>query len=351
MRVSAKPENLIERILVALGKIPTPLMETFSAMVVARTIMVATKLEIFEALEQGSLTVSEVAKRCGTHKEATRKLMNVLVASNYLSYTEGERYSLAPVARNWLLKSSPTSLYDQMMFRFMEWHFTEHCEEYVRTGKRLDEKDAIKSDEQWMLYQRGMRSYASMAASELAKITPVPKGARDMLDIGGAHGYNSVTLCRKHPGLRSVILELPEAVKQSAPVLAEEGMGDRVVHRAGSALTDDLGTEEWDIVFIAQVLHHFDDATNRDLTRRVARALRSGGVFVIQEVIRTKSPKEAGQTGTLYDLFFGITSQAGLWNYEEMADWQREAGLVPKKPIPFRSAPGLGLQVAVKAVR
>jgi chemotaxis methyl-accepting protein methylase len=55
-------------------------------------------------------------------------------------------------------------------------------------------------------------------------------------------------------------------------------MGDRVVHRAGNALTDDLGTGAYDIVLIAQVVHHFTADQNRELAERVARALRPGGV-------------------------------------------------------------------------
>jgi hypothetical protein len=55
-----------------------------------------------------------------------------------------------------------------------------------------------------------------------------------------------VSLCRKHPGLRSVILDLPEAVQHAETILAEEKMGERVTHRPGNALTDELGTEAID---------------------------------------------------------------------------------------------------------
>jgi SAM-dependent methyltransferase len=137
-------------------------------------------------------------------------------------------------------------------------------------------------------------------------------------------------------------------VKHAAPILARENMGDRVSHRIGNALEADLGNAAWDVVFVAYLVHHFDDPTNRELARRVARALRPGGVFVIQEVIRPHTPQEAGQTGALMDLYFAVTSESGTWSFEEMASWQRDAGLLPQKPIRFRSIPGAGQQVAVK---
>jgi hypothetical protein len=65
-------------------------------------------------------------------------------------------------------------------------------------------------------------------------------------------------------------------------------------------------------------------------------------------MFRPRSPEEAGQLGALLDLYFAVTSKAGTWSVEEMADWQREADLVPQEPIRFRSIPGSGQQVAVK---
>ena len=60
-------------------------------------------------------------------------------------------------------------------------------------------------------------------------------------------------------GLRAVVLDLPEAVEHAAPILEHEGMGDRVVLRAGDALTDDLGEATYDLVFMFSLVHHFDE--------------------------------------------------------------------------------------------
>ena len=145
-----------------------------------------------------------------------------------------------------------------------------------------------------------------------------------------------------------MVLDLPQAVRHSAPLLAEEGMGDRVVHREGDALADDLGEESYDLVITAQLVHHFSAEQNRDLTNRIARALRPGGVYAILEEFRSPTPKDAGQVGALLDFYFALTSQSGTWSPEEMADWQRAAGLEPRRPIRFRTAPGAGIQAATK---
>jgi predicted O-methyltransferase YrrM len=167
-----------------------------------------------------------------------------------------------------------------------------------------------------------------------------------MPDIGGSHGYFSVAICRRHPGLRATVLDLPSAIEHAAPLLDAEGMSDRVQLVAGDALADDLDAEAYDVVFLMSLVHHFDEAANRALAEKVARPLRRGGVMVIGEALR---PKVGGrQLGAFFDLYFGMTSESGTWTFDEMALWQREAGLVPRKPMPLRFFSELGLQVGDK---
>ncbi|MEA2600957.1 MAG: hypothetical protein QOF89_1949 [Acidobacteriota bacterium] len=346
MKLGGRPQNPIEWLGAKLGLLPQPLLDTHVAMLLARAVMEGTRLGVFEALAAGPLTAEEAAARCNGEPRATRKLLDALAGCEYLRFDSG-RYALSPMARKWLLAGSPQSLRDKMLFQLLEWDYLEHLGDFVRTGQPLELHSTLARDD-WGLYQRGMRSVASTWAPEVARRTPVPKGARDLLDVGGSHGLLSAALCRRYPGLRAVILELPEAVEHAAPLLAREGMGDRVVHRAGNALTDDLGTEAWDVVLVSSLVHHFDDATNRALAKRIARALRPGGVFVIQELYRPSSPGEAGQIGALLDLYFAVTSQSGTWSFAEMAGWQREAGLKPRKPVKLVTVPGVGQQAAVK---
>jgi len=313
----------------------------------ARAIMVAAKLGVFDALRERPLSAVDVAAKCGTAAGATEKLLNALVASDYITYRNGA-YALTAGARKWITRDSPTSLRDKLLFEFVEWEMVEHFDDFVRTGRPLDMHES-DSDEHWALYQRAMRALAGVGAPEIVQRTPVPTGATTMLDVGGSHGFISVAMCRRYPQMRAVVLDLPPAVKHAASILAAEGMGDRVTHRAGNAVEDDLGTDQWDLIYMSQLVHHFDEATNRQFARRVARALKPGGVFVILELLRPSSPRDAGQAGALLDLYFALTSRSGTWSVEEMAGWQRDAGLTPRKPIHMRTIPGFAEVVATKS--
>jgi SAM-dependent methyltransferase len=113
-------------------------------------------------------------------------------------------------------------------------------------------------------------------------------------------------------------------------------------------LNADLGDEQYDFVFIGNLLHHFDAEANRTLVARIARALRPGGVFAAFEVLRPPRPQAAGQMEVLADLYFAVTSKSGTWSAPEIADWQSAAGLEPRRAARMLTAPGFGLQAARK---
>jgi len=341
MRFGMIGDGPLEKVIVGSSLFPAPMLEGY-AMVSTRALLVATQLGLFESLTDGPSTAAEVAARCGTDVIGTEKLLNLLVGMRHVRATRDGRYRLSRRSRRWL--TGPGSVRDSILMKDLEWRWLEGLESFVRTGRQQDVHETMSRDD-WRLYQRGMRSNAGALAPLIARRTPVPDGARDMLDIGGSHGYFSVALCRRHPDLRATVLDLPEAVEHAAPLLEAEGMGERVTMRAGDALTDDLGTEAYDLVFMMSLVHHFDDATNRELVRRAAAALRPGGVMVISDAIRL-GPRDNDQVGSFFDLYFAMTSQAGLWTYEEMADWQREAGLAPRRPIRLPLSRSNGLQVA-----
>src|SRR5262245_54702982 len=121
MRIGSVADNPIEWVLQKLGVIPTPMVETFLAPLLARSVMVGTRLGVFEVLQDGPLTAPQVAEKLGTHPVGTEKLLNALVGGKYVRY-DGQRYRLGHVARKWLLKSSKSSLHDNLIHRFLEWY-------------------------------------------------------------------------------------------------------------------------------------------------------------------------------------------------------------------------------------
>ena len=98
MRYGIIAESAVERIGLASGQVPTPMLEPYGAGF-GRALMVATKIGLFEAMNKAPLTAEEVAVRCDVDNRGVEKLMNLLVGMRYLRRGSDARYDLTKLSR------------------------------------------------------------------------------------------------------------------------------------------------------------------------------------------------------------------------------------------------------------
>jgi 2-polyprenyl-3-methyl-5-hydroxy-6-metoxy-1,4-benzoquinol methylase len=347
MNIKLTAENPFEWIALKANLVPLPLIETQIYFTVARIIMAGAELGIFEAIGKDRLTVEQIAQKCNTNQSATEQLLNSLTGIGYISYSN-HSYSIPNKFQKWLLKSNESNLIGKLRFQLLEWDVLNHLEEFIRTGKALDLHNHSMDQNGWKLYQEGMRDLSVNAAKELARKLPVPKGATNMLDIGGSHGLYSIELCKKNIGLSSTILELPVAIDSASAIASRYDQSGMVSYKAGNVLTDDLGDSIFDIVMINNVVHHFTVQQNEELALKIAKALKPGGIYVVGEMIRNDKPGKGGIMAAATGLYFSLTSQSGNWSELEIKSWQSKAGLKHLKTIPAMTVPGFKMVVGKK---
>lgn len=311
--------------------------DTWLGLLRARVLMTATRVKVFDAIGEGQIDADAVASRCGTNPRATLALLRALESTGFLDSDNG-RYELNDSSR--ALVTGRGSLRDKVLFMELEEEWWDGCDDFVRSGTPIDIHGSLDA-RRWGIYQRGMRAGKDEGADEVAELLDLDDTATIALDIGGGHGTYGVALCRRYRQLSATILDLPAAIEQAAPLLAAEGLGDRVRHRAGDAREADLGQP--DVVVMASLVHHFDDSTNRALVGRIARAMKPGGKLAIVEVVRG-----AGPAGGLLDLYFAMTSESGTWTTEEIASWYEAAGLEVCERARLRSFGSVGVVIGVR---
>jgi len=346
MKIKNQPENLLEWIALKANLAPIPLVDTQVAFNAARAIMAAAELGIYEVIGKNSKSAEDVSSACKTHPEATRHLLDALVGIGYLQWSNGN-YTLKQKFHKWLLKESESNLIGKLRFQILEWEWMAKLEDYVRTGKTLEMHGSMSPGE-WQLYQEGMRDLSINVAKEVAPKIPVPKGATAMLDIGGSHGLFSIELCKRHSSLSSTIMELPGAIEAASAIAKRYDTTNRVTYVAGNALNDDLGKEKYDLIMINNVVHHFTSEQNFFLAKKIAAALKPGGIYAIGEFIRQSKPGEGGIAASTTGLYFSLTSSSGTWSIDEMEAWQKSAGLKIEKPVSPMSLPGWKILISIK---
>ena len=148
--------------------------------------------------------------------------------------------------------------------------------------------------------------------------------------------------------MKAFILDLPPAVDKAEPLLRKKYSGNNIIYKKGNALTDDFGNEEFDLILISSLMHHFTAEQNNIVTKKIEKALKKGGYLIIQEFIRPEPSAKMEMVGTILDLFFNLSSTSGNWSMEELIQFQKQAGLKFKKVKKFLSLPGFVQVVAQK---
>lgn len=346
MKFKARAENPLEWVALKLNLAPLPLVDTQMAFNAARAIMAGAELGIYEALGKNERTAEEIATECNTNPHASTQLLNCLVGLGYLGW-KNSRYYLRKKYHKWLLKESEANLVAKLRFQIAEWNWMARLEDYVRTGKSMHLHSSV-NEKEWQLYQEGMRDLSISAAKDLAKKIPIATTATNLLDIGGSHGLYSIELCKKHPGLQSTILELPPALEAARAIAARYDSTGRVQYKPGNALEDDLGNAVYDVIMINNVVHHFTEEQNRALAKKISKALKPGGIYIIGEFIRINKPGEGGAVAATSGLYFSVISASGNWSEPEIRSWQEGAGLKPMKAITTMTLPGWKMILARK---
>jgi len=348
MKFTPIAQNPLEWIALKAGLVPTPLAYSHFGFMMSKFLLEAVDKGVFEAINRKKVSLEQIATACNLNIKALKSLLGVLATMGLIN-VEKNLFFLTKKSKKWILKDSPDSLYWLMMFDnrvCIKW--MEHTGSFLETGKGLQYHKTF-NEEEWFYYQKAMEAAASATSKEAIRKIRVPANASKMLDIGGSHGLYSVALCKKNPGLASVILDLPSAVEKAKPILEKYKMGNRVIHRAGNVVTDDLGNGEYDIILMASVAHHLTDEENRLVAQKAFKALKPGGIFTIMEVLRSDTITYNGNMlSALGDFFFALSSTSGIWSLPEIRQWQKEAGFSSFKKASFLTIPGYAAISALK---
>lgn len=325
MRYGIKATNLAEHLALAARQVPMPVVDTLLAMLQLRSIMAATRLGVWEAMaEPGAHSAAQLAQRLGLDAGCLDLLLRCLQAPGYLRRS-GAGFELTDNARRWLLPGAKHDLRGSVLFCYHELKMLDSLEELIQTGRGLDFHSTLIDPEVWATYQLSMLELARGEAPHLAALVPVPAGAKLMLDVAGSHGYLGAAICRKHPPMKSLVLDLPAALPHARALARQEGITDVVEHREGDMLAGEFPGGA-DLVLVSNILHHFGPEQIVDILKRCYRALRPGGVMAVWDAERRSesAPPDAG--GDNLALWFRLTSESQVFEDKEYVSFLEQAG-------------------------
>lgn len=324
MKYGVIPTTLTERLALLSGKVPVPMIDALFGPLKTRAIMAAVRLGVFEAMRDGEHTPAALAATLHLDPDTLELLLRGLVVCDYVRQRPGDRFALSSLGRRSMIDGAPMEFVGFMRFNYRQWEFIEHLEDLVRTGRGVDFHETMTDADSWRDYQRAMLERARFDAPIVASRVPVRKGATNLLDVAGSHGLFGAAICRRHPPMRSTVIDLPQAVSHARALASAEKIDDVVTHREGDLFASDLGSNH-DVVLLLNILHHFTEDRILSILDRVRTAMRGDGTVAVWEI---EAPKRGSRatSGDGVALFFRLASTAGAYHGDQYAEWMRRSG-------------------------
>ncbi len=261
---------------------PALIQQTLSGCQRAFALKTAIELDLFSAIGDGAATAAELAQKLSIAERGARILCDFLVVANLLTKS-GNRYALTPDTATYLDRRSPA--YVGSVAEFLlgpeQQRRMANLTASVRAGGN-QEPQPIADFPGWVTFARAMAPYMARPAELLAERFGPVQGR--ILDIAAGHGLFGLAFARRSPSAEVFALDAAPVLEVAKENAARAGLAARYHPMPGDAMQIALG-ENYELILLANFLHHFDAAANIALLRRIRAALAPGGRVVTLEFV------------------------------------------------------------------
>ena len=244
---------------------------------------------VLEAYGRETRSVDEVAAAAGVHAPTLERVLRVLASRGVVESLGERRHRLTRLGRL-LLRDEPGSLTGLANFKPWEVHPWAEALHTLRTGEPSFPVHYGKPYFDWLaehpdlaaVFNEGMRR---RTASMLTLGLPAYEWPRSgtVVDVGGGNGQLLAAVLRLHPGLRGILVDLPQGVAGAPELLAEAGVADRVEIVPGDFFAGvPAGGDRY---VLASVLHDWDDEPAGRILGRCRAAIGASGRLVLFESV------------------------------------------------------------------
>jgi ubiquinone/menaquinone biosynthesis C-methylase UbiE len=306
---------------------PRPLMRILGDFANSQILDASIEYDFFTFIHKGCQTAEEVAQQAGTDTRATRIVLDSLPALGLLEKRAG-KYFLTPTADVFLVKGKPTYVGDFRHVALALWDGMANLKESLKTGKPLSRLDTGAELQVWEKLVLGIIVIAEPAAKamcDLLKIGSERKGAK-VLDIAGGSSIFGMTILARDPSAQVTQLDWPNVNAVAKKLNRERGLDGKIRFIDGEHHTAPIESDHYDLVLASNFCRFESPAGNQELFTKAYSALKSGGIFVVNDFV----PNEE-RTEPTFALRFSVytlthTPEGECWTLSQYSNWLKKAG-------------------------
>lgn len=326
----------LEHLLARLNLLPVPLFDIPLAPGIARVLVTACELGVFDSLSNGPLTLETLAERLQCNPQGLRLLLQLLVSAGYLRQRHGH-YRNSRVAQRWLTCSSPVSIAPYVIHSPDLVAIWDHLPQVVRENKQVMrmpyEEDPTRPETQAALarHYAGLASLAMALGGEIVSRVRLPRNAARLLDVGGSHAAYSVLFCRKYSQLHATILDIQPGIEAGQRTAKQVGMTERMNFLCADIVHDDFSiglASSFDVALYFHIAHLLPPEINATVLKKVAQTLKPGGVLVFVDQVTDQT--HGSRLASLLVQFMALTMTTvggTCYPFSTVRQWLEQVGL------------------------
>jgi hypothetical protein len=332
---------------------PARIMEVGMSFWPAKVLLSAIEVGLFTRLGANAMTGGDLQCDLGLHPRANPDFFDTLVALHFLERDgdgpEGKYRNTAETAL-FLDRSSP-----QFMGGFLEmanarlYRFWGDLTEALRTGKPQNEVKHAGASMFAELYSKPERleqfmdAMSGISAGNFQAFADKFDFSRyhTVCDVGGATGQLSMFVARRHPHLRCISADLPEATRIAEKKIAAAGLTGRVTAKTLDFFAEPL--PKADVITMGMILHDWNLEKKMHLVRAAYEALPPGGAFVVIENLIDDARRQ-NAFGLMMSLNMLIEfGEAFDFTAADFSGWCRAVGFRKTEVIPLGGPASAGV--------
>ena len=251
-----------------------------------RALGVVADLGVVRALAAGPRPVSEIAHEVGADEETLYRFLRALACDGV--FVEDEPGVFRNTEASELLETGWgefAHLFGGVFYQAVAHLDASGTSPFVRVFGADFWSWLEAHPEERAAFDRAMEQGKERRVERLAPVDW--RGDETVVDVGGGNGSLLVELLKLQPGLRGMVFDLPETVRDEA------ALGDRVEFVSGSFFER---VPEGDVYILSTILHDWDDEPATAILRTIRTAARPDSrLLIIDQVVPSGNEPGGGK--------------------------------------------------------
>jgi len=318
-----------------------PAYEAMQAYQKTAALTAAIKLDIVTLIGGGVVTSNALAEQTATSSRGMRILCDFLTVMGLLRKQDGA-YNVAEAGKRYLDPSSPAWMGSSIDFYAAPEILRLVLDDpvsYVRHGGSTGLAHLAPDHPVWLRFAKAMSSTARLAAKRAAVYLAARHGPpATVLDVAAGHGFYGIELAKAFPEAVVTAVDWPSVLGLASANAGDAGVGERFRAVGGNAFEVDWGGE-FDLIILANFLHHFSPEECATILRKVRSSLSPQGRACAVDFVPDEDRAGAPTHAMFAFLMLATTPGGDAWTLSDLDKMAKAAGFLGATARPLRPTP------------